>query len=89
MFRYAVPVLREIPWLLFLAAGTFGWIVWWWTIVEHWPAAGRQAPWYVTIVTTAATLTIALAGRTLADSIRRRRRHELDRRADEPTPTVS
>jgi leader peptidase (prepilin peptidase)/N-methyltransferase len=88
MLRYAVPALREIPWLLFLAAGTFGWVVWWRTIVDHWPAAGRNAPWYVTIVTTAATLTIALAGRTLADSTRRRRRLELDRHAEEPTPTV-
>lgn len=69
--RYPFARRGDIPWLLFLTATTFAWIVGWRFFVYHWPAAGAEAPWYVSLAAAATTLVLALAGRTLADSARR------------------
>lgn len=72
LVRRAASLRFDLPWLIFLGATTLAWLFAWRTVVEAWPELGPQAPWYLPPAATPATLIVALAGRTLADSTRRR-----------------
>lgn len=71
LVRNLAKLQLDLPWLMFLGATTLAWLFAWRTVVEAWPIFGLQAPWYLPLVATLATLIVALAGRTLADSARR------------------
>jgi leader peptidase (prepilin peptidase)/N-methyltransferase len=72
LVRFVGSLRFDLPWLAFLTATTLVWLFAWRTVVDAWPNLGSKAPWYLPPVATLATLLIALAGRTLADTLRRR-----------------
>lgn len=72
LVRFVTSWRFDLPWLMFLAAVTLAWLFAWRTVVEAWPELGPQAAWYLPPVTTLATLILALSGRTLSDTVRRR-----------------
>lgn len=72
LVRYAVGVRADFGWPMAVAATTPAWLFAWREIVALLPALGNQAPWYVAPAAIAVTFVASLAGRALADAVRRR-----------------
>lgn len=72
MVRYVAGLRVDFGWPMVTAAMTLVWLFAWRQIVAAQPMLGNQAPWYVAAAAVGITFVASLAGRTLADAVRRR-----------------
>jgi leader peptidase (prepilin peptidase)/N-methyltransferase len=73
ILRYPFSSRRNLPWLAFVTATTLAWLFAWRAIWQRWPMIGWQTPPLLPLAAVGLTITVAQAGRTLADSSRRTR----------------
>jgi hypothetical protein len=64
----------RLPWMSCVVAMLLVWLLAWRHLVGLLPEFGRDGPWYLPPLAAVATLTVAWAGRTLADAARHARR---------------
>lgn len=72
LVRYLGGYEINLPWLACLTFVLLAWLFAWRYIVTLVPEMDANAPWHLPPVAALATLTVAWAGRTLADSARRK-----------------
>lgn len=75
LLRDVVGFRFNLPWLMIVTGVTFAWLIFWRYLVYRLPLVGVDAPWYLPVVSIAATFILGVAGRTLADAVARRRVH--------------
>jgi hypothetical protein len=73
LVRYVAGFSFDLPWGAFVVVELLAWLFAWRYLVAVMPELGGAAPWYLSPLAVLATLTVAWAGRTLADVARRRR----------------